>query len=213
MTGPPDRGVSVVVLAGGAASRLGRDKALEPVGGRPMLVMVVEALRGIAADVVIVGDRSGREDLDLPGDVRWTLDRYPDRRGPLAGLHAGASEAKNEVLLAVGCDMPFINPIVFAVLVHALESGPQEAVVPRIAGRSQPLHAVYQRGPVLERSARLLDDPGGRPGIQDLIRLLRIRYLDENELTPFDPDLRSFRSIDSQDDLDQARALTGELRR
>ena len=210
MTGPPDRGITVVVLAGGAASRLGRDKALEPVGGRPMLVRVVEALYEIATDVVVVGDRSGREDLQLPGDVRWTIDRYPDRRGPLAGLHAGAAEAKHEVLLAVGCDMPFINPIVFAVLVHALESGPQEAVVPRIEGRPQPLHAVYQRGPVIECAARLLDDPDGRPGVQDLIRLLRVRYLGEDELTPFDPDFRSFESVDTQDDLDRIRALTGE---
>jgi molybdopterin-guanine dinucleotide biosynthesis protein A len=210
MTGPPDRGITVVVLAGGAASRLGRDKALEPVGGRPMLVRVVEALHGIAEDVVIVGDRSARKGLELPRDVRWTVDRYPDGRGPLAGLHAGASRAKHEVLLAVGCDMPFLNPIVFAVLVYALESGPYEAVIPRVKGLPQPLHAVYQRGPVIERSARLLDNPDGRSGIRDLIRLLRVRYLDEDELTPFDPDLRSFRSVDTQDDLDRVRALIGE---
>ena len=106
--------------------------------------------------------------------------------------------------------MPFINPIVFAVLVHALESGPQEAVVPRIEGRSQPLHAVYQRGPVIERATRLLNDPDGRPGVQDLVRLLRVRFLGEDELTPFDPDLRSFKSVDTQDDLDRIRTLTGE---
>jgi molybdopterin-guanine dinucleotide biosynthesis protein A len=200
--------VSAVILAGGAASRLGRDKALEEVGGKPMLTRVVDAVRLIATEIVIVGDSSGRQHLDLPEIVRWTTDRYPGSRGPLAGLHAGAKESTNDLLLAVGCDMPFLNPIVLGMLVRAGASGFAEAVVPRIDGRAQPLHAVYRRDPVIERAEQLLESDG-RTGIQDLIRRLRAQYFGEEDVTPFDPDLRSFWSVNTADDLEHVRPIAG----
>jgi molybdopterin-guanine dinucleotide biosynthesis protein A len=47
-------GASVVVLAGGKSSRMGRPKALLPFGDEPLIVHIVCALRRIFPEIVVV---------------------------------------------------------------------------------------------------------------------------------------------------------------
>ncbi len=211
MSGRPEFPTTAVVLAGGRASRLGRDKALEEVGGSPLLARVVAAVSVISGDIVIVGDNdASRRAVTLPvAGVRWTQDRYGGERGPLAGLHAGLSEATHDLVVAVACDMPFLNPLVLASLVQAAGRGANEAVVPRIDGRPQPLHSVYRKEPVGERAAELLEESDRAPGIQDLLRRLRAEYVDQEQIALLDSELRSFRSVDTEVDLAEARRLAG----
>ena len=88
----PD-GIIGIVLAGGKSSRMGGgDKALLPLGGRPLLAHVVARLRPQVAEIVLnANDDPGRfAAFGLP----LVADRLAGQMGPLAGIHAGLAWAK-----------------------------------------------------------------------------------------------------------------------
>ena len=76
--------VAAIVLAAGAARRMrGRDKLLEPVGGRPVLRVVAEAARASRVDAGAGGGAAGR--AGAAGGAR----RARRRGGRGAGLGGG----------------------------------------------------------------------------------------------------------------------------
>src|SRR6267378_852837 len=98
------------VLAGGAITRLGRDKALVEFDGKPMLARMVELLREVTKSAKVVAARGKYETFG----VEIVEDRWPGE-GPLGGIitvleDAAGSAARSEWNLIVGCDMPFLTP-------------------------------------------------------------------------------------------------------
>lgn len=90
------------VLAGGASSRMGEDKALLRFCGRPMVEIAVEKLRGFCAEVGIAGNR---EDLAEFAPV------VPETRvavGPAAGVEAGLRASAQPWALFMPVDVPLI---------------------------------------------------------------------------------------------------------
>ena len=65
-------------------------------------------------------------------------DLVPDL-GPLGGVHAGLSAMPDEAGFFVACDMPFLNPALIGHMAGFADKA--DAVVPRIGGYLQPLHA------------------------------------------------------------------------
>ena len=104
-------GVIGIVLAGGKSSRMGGgDKALLPLGGRPLLAHVIERLRPQVAEIVLnANDDPGRfAAFGLP----LVPDRLAGQMGPLAGIHAGLAWAKanrpeSRFVITVAADTPF----------------------------------------------------------------------------------------------------------
>ncbi|MDE0665498.1 MAG: molybdenum cofactor guanylyltransferase [Acidimicrobiaceae bacterium] len=155
------------VLAGGASSRMGTDKAFVEIGGVPMVVRAVEALRaaGPAPVLVVGGDRERLHALGL--DV--LEDRYPGA-GPLGGVITalGVLDSHGDALEAVvtmPCDV--ISPDAAAVrrvlagLAAAADSAGGSAdadlIVPIGAGAPQWAHAAWRRrclGPLTEAFER-----------------------------------------------------------
>jgi len=142
--------VTAGILAGGASSRMGRNKALLEVGGRPILRRQLDLLRPLFERVLI-----GANDPDLyaPFGAEIIPDQLAER-SPLAGLHALLSAARTEHLFVVPCDAPFLNPRLIEHLLD-LRAG-FDAVVPESDAGLEPLHAVYSRSclPAIEECAR-----------------------------------------------------------
>src|SRR5881296_3687619 len=85
--------VTGIVLAGGRASRFGRDKLKEPYRGAPLLHHAVLRLAEVCADViVVVGPEGPRPDLPASSVVRVVRDAQ-EGLGPLAGVSAGLAES------------------------------------------------------------------------------------------------------------------------
>lgn len=102
------------VLAGGASTRFGSDKALAPYRGAPMIDHAAALLRGFAEEVVIVGgeraDYPAIPDLPAPG------------LGPLGGLCGALAHARLhgfETVLTVPCDTPDLPREALAALLAA----------------------------------------------------------------------------------------------
>jgi molybdenum cofactor guanylyltransferase len=97
--------VSAYVLAGGRSSRMGRDKALLELGGKPLIEHMVGKLRQLSDHVSIL---SGSPELagfaPLVPDLRESC-------GPLGGLEAALAHASRPWALVLPVDMPFL-PVV-----------------------------------------------------------------------------------------------------
>ena len=148
-----------VVLAGGTSRRMGQDKALLRSGAGPTLlertVATVHAagLREVVLSVSTVEQgRTWRDAVPAVAGLRLVVDAGPGR-GPLGGLHAALTAFPYQHVLLVACDMPRLDVAALRALLEKPRDA--DAVVPRVAGREQPLHALY--GPAcLPVAARLL---------------------------------------------------------
>jgi molybdopterin-guanine dinucleotide biosynthesis protein A len=168
------------VLAGGKSSRMGRDKALLELAGKPLALHAVVKLRRVCMDVHMLSDRP---ELDAFAPL------VPDLHancGPLGGVEAGLEYSARVYparrwSLFMPVDMPFLpsaflDQWVRAVIVRAREG--QRIAMFTVDGRPQPalclmhqevlpyVSRAIQRGefkllPVLEEAGRDLAERQG----------------------------------------------------
>lgn len=198
---------TAVVLAGGKSRRLGRDKAVEPIGGQPLIQRVLDRLEQVTKDaVVVVNDASRADELPLPDSVSTAVDLFPDG-GSLGGIYTGLSAAETEWAVAVACDMPFLN---VALLEHILaQREGADVVVPVLEGRPEPTHAAYSKVclPHMERRLRANDLKIAR-----FFDEVRVGYVEQLEVERFDPEHLSFFNVNTEQDLERAVRLVADGR-
>lgn len=195
--------VSGVILAGGASRRMGRDKALLDLGGRPLIAVVAERLRAVVGEVIICADQVERY---APFADRCVPDVYPGV-GTLGGLHAGLAAAAHEWAIVVGCDMPFIRPALLAWFVAAAANS-DLAILRHPDGRVEPLHAVYHRRCLSAIEAAIV---AGERRADAFHAGLRVRYVSPEELAPLDPNLWSFRNLNTPEEWRTAQGDLGAV--
>src|SRR5512133_599706 len=81
---------TAIVLAGGKSTRMGRPKALLPVGGEPLIARVVRTLRAVVDEVVVVS-APGQPVPVLPARVVHDEVAY---LGPLSGIRHGVAASR-----------------------------------------------------------------------------------------------------------------------
>jgi len=183
-------GCSLVILAGGLSRRMGRDKAVLPAGDGTLIEHLARRLAPVVDETIVAGG-SGRG--PLPG-VTMVEDRYPGL-GPLAGIHAGLLAARYRHVWVVGCDLPDVEPGL-ASLLCGFAPG-YDAAVPRIDGEPQSVCAVYDRA-LASRIDGLL--AAGERRVTMLLAASNVRYVTAEELRVVDPELRSFRNLNTPAD-------------
>ena len=194
--------IGCIVLAGGKALRLGRYKALETVGNRSLLEAVVFHLSYFNSSVVVVTAREQpvHQFIDYP-KLRVVTDTYPGK-GPLGGIYTGLAASNSFYNLVVACDMPFLNQALLRYMVQV--SANFDLVVPRLGEMVEPLHAVYSQD-CLAPAEYLLKQ--GSLATRELISLVRVRYVEDEEINRFDPNHLSFFNINTEADLKRAEEL------
>ena len=200
MSQPEQQSVSAIVLAGGQSRRMGRDKALIEYQGRPIIAHVIDTLRALSDDLVVVSNRS---DLYGPFGARVVAD-YDPPCGPLGGIAAGLRAAQHQLAVVVACDMPFLNVPLLRWLIHLAEE--YDAVVPQTGDEFEPLHAVYRRechGPIVQRLER------GERRVISFFADVRLRPVLESEWRKLDPAGRSLINLNTPDDLDVLSSAAG----
>jgi molybdopterin-guanine dinucleotide biosynthesis protein A len=192
-----------IVLAGGRSTRMGTSKAMLPFGPETMLQRVVRVLGDLVAPIVVVA-AADQELPTLPPEVIIARDER-EGRGPLEGLRAGLKALPTEVDVAyvTSCDVPLLVPG-FVRQMLDLTDGYDVAVM-EIDGFTHPLSAVYRRS-TLAVVEELLAKDRLRPVF--LFDAVRTRRVHPHEVTA-DPDLRTLRNLNTQDDYRQALADAG----
>ncbi|NVN98420.1 MAG: formate dehydrogenase accessory sulfurtransferase FdhD [Geobacteraceae bacterium] len=190
---PKIAGVAGAILAGGQSSRMGRNKALLPIHGRPIIEEIYRKMAGLFKEVVIV--------TNSPEDYAFLpCPKIPDihmGKGSMAGVHAALEWSPEERIFVVACDMPFLDPI--AVRAFAARLDCETALVPCTDGGFEPLHSFYSK-----KIAHLLDEAlqADRPKILDLLQTLDTRFIPADEVARISPGFRSFINLNRPEEYD-----------
>ena len=182
---------TAIVLAGGRSSRMGQPKALLPFDGTPLIVHIVDFLRHLFEQVIVVAAPG----QPLPAmTVTLLYDDVP-YQGPVGGICYGLRAAQAEAAFVTSCDSAFLNRHLIAHLISQIAD--YDVVVPRWENRLQPLHAIYKRMvlPLLEQQ---LAHGELRPVF--LFDRVRTRTIEGEEIRRFDPEGASFFNMNTPDD-------------
>lgn len=170
--------LTIAVLAGGAASRLGGcDKGLALFDGRALVDHVLEAaaaMHGDRIDYLIIANRN----LDAYARRAQALaDLVPGTRGPLAGVATALAACRTRWLLTVPVDCPRPPADLYLRLAQGAALHAADALVAHDGERRQPLFALYR--PELARSAALAAAAGeGVARWQDAIAARDVDFAD-----------------------------------
>ena len=187
--------ITGIILAGGASSRMGRDKARLPVGSHLLIDVVLRRLRPRVDRLLVIGNAENVRELRyLPVDAVLT-DVRP-ARGPLMGLYTGLMHSETDWNLCVPCDMPWIDDRLLArLLAHRRAWVALVASLHPVDG-PQPFPLLCRTG-VCRTIGALLDS--GERALQVLLRCpeARLVRVEEPEL------LRSFANLNTAAQYDE----------
>lgn len=184
-----------VIVAGGAGSRMGTDKAMVELGGRTLLQRVGAALETAGLPVVV----SGREKA-LAGYEAIPDDDGLGGGGPALGLASVFRRYHETDLLLVAVDQPLLRP---ASVAHLLEL-PGDAVLPTMGEHPQVTCALYRHA-----CRRPLEDmlAAGEFKLRELLHRVAATLVPETQWASWGEDGRSWLSLDTPQAVHDAEAL------
>jgi molybdopterin-guanine dinucleotide biosynthesis protein A len=155
----PRPSITGLVLAGGQGRRMGGvDKGLQLLEGRSLVEWTLDRLRNQVDELLISANRN--RDAYAQFGARVLPDEFSGYAGPLAGLHAGFTHARYELVASVPCDAPFLPADLVARLATPLMNSGIDIAVARTGTRTHPVVCVARRRLLAHLAAFL--DAGGR---------------------------------------------------
>jgi len=202
--GKSGSGVAGYVLAGGASSRFGVDKARVEIDGRPMLARMIELMRGVTETTKIVAmeGKYGEFGVDVVEDC------WPGQ-GPLGGIitalmATGNAKHGHNWNFVLSCDMPFLTQEWLAYMLEGAERSNAEVIVPRSAQGLEPLCACWRTSAVKKLMYAFED---GVRKVTEAMKRLEMEVLDEQDWKRFDSAGRLFWNMNTQADYEEARRI------
>jgi molybdopterin-guanine dinucleotide biosynthesis protein A len=193
--------IAAVIIAGGASSRMGAEKALTILRGKPILQHILDR---IAPQTMLLAiNANGDQGRFKTFGITVIPDRKRELGTPLAGLHAAlwfARETGADAVFTVPSDTPFLPRD----LVSRLGEAQSPAAVASSNGQKHYLTGLWSQGLVEDIEAAI-----------DLDRLVRVRDWAMRTgaasvdwpTQPFDP----FFNVNTPADLAEAERLAAEF--
>ena len=189
------------ILAGGENTRIPVPKGLLVIEGKTIVERSLDVLTRVFDRVVISTNAPEyyfRFGVPLIGDVRR-------ERGPMTGVFSVFAATEADALFVVACDMPFPSEGLIRSLVNTFEqqrpSGePIDAVIPLFEGKPEPLFGIYGAR-VRDRMEALISE--GKSGLNDLLPVITVAYVDEAAVRAVDPLCRSFVNLNTREDYEK----------
>lgn len=165
------------ILAGGAGHRIGGDKALVDLCGKPLIAYAARPLRA-CAEVTIVGAAKAA----VPLGASAIEDAEGVARGPLAGICAAMEWAQLRApwLAIVPCDTPFLPDDLVKRLAETARTQGARVVCARSAPRGlQPLVSLWETG--LAAQIRAAAQAEKYPPMRRLVEVLGAAFVELSE--------------------------------
>jgi molybdopterin-guanine dinucleotide biosynthesis protein A len=185
-------GVTGIVLAGGQGRRMGGvDKGLQPLHGKPMVAAVLARLAPQVSEILI----NANQNLETYAGFGYRVvpDAIGGFAGPLAGLHAGLSEAGHALVLTAPCDSPFLPLDLFDRLHRQL--GDKDLAVAKTGDQPHPVFALVRTS--VKKNLEDFLSGGGRK-IDAWYSSLKVVEVS------FDDEADAFRNINTREELNSA---------
>ena len=198
------RPIAAYILAGGASSRMGREKGLLEFDGVPLIVHTARLVEPLVSNVTVVGPAEayaalGWRAIGDHADEPSHSNRV--RRGPLAGIAAALSETRSPWNLVLACDLPFLSAAWVDWLLSRASDSTGQVVIPRTHRGLEPLAAVYRREcgpPIAEALAR------GERKVTDVIQNFQMDVVEASEWRHVDPGGLVLKNMNTPADYEEA---------
>ncbi len=130
-----------IILAGGQSRRMGYNKAMALIQGRPMIEWIIQVLNEVTPNIIL----STANNAFNYSDLRVVPDIFPGA-GPVGGIYAALKSSPTHLNLVMSCDMPFVPVPLLVFLIEEARKGTVAATLPVDEnGQMQPLCAIYSK--------------------------------------------------------------------
>jgi len=192
----PIEDCTAVVLAGGASSRMGQNKADVRLAGEPLLDRTIRLMRPVFTHVVV----SVREPRSHPACPQ--IFDMAGGGGPMAGIVTALAQVPTPWIFAVACDMPFVSCELVRCM--ARQRNGWDALVPVVAGMPQPLAGFYARRALSVMKRQMAR---GEFSLQQLLHHVNSCLVPEHEVRALDPAMHSLIDLDTPEDVQRAEFI------
>ncbi len=131
--------VTGIILAGGKSSRMGAEKGLQLLCGKPLISYAIEALTGLCSEIIISSSSNAYAGFGF----KTVADEFPGI-GPMGGIYSSLKQSTSAQNLVLSCDLPFVTVELMA---YILKQGKEfEVAVPWEGERHyEPLCGFYNQ--------------------------------------------------------------------
>ncbi len=183
--------VTGIILAGGASSRMGKDKGLCEFKGKSLVTYAIEALLPIC-DTILISSNNTEDYQKFGFDV--VGDEYKGI-GPIGGIFSSLSQSTTKHNIVISCDTPFLNSQLLEYVLKNVEG--YDIVVPE-HGNSylEPLAGYYSNSviSVLEDSIKAKDFK-----LMNLFNRVKFKSIKVDSITGYSNNL--FKNLNTPRDL------------
>jgi len=186
-----------IILAGGQSRRMGMEKGLVIYKSQPLIHWSVAVFKEICDEILI----SSNSDCYHYLGYKVVRDAKTDS-GPMGGIYSCLLESKTKVNLVLSCDMPFITPDIFNILMNI--KGDSRICVPWYENdHYEPLCGIYLKD-VLPEMKIFMDRKNYK--LPELFHSTQFKAVKISDIKPRIPD-HYFMNINSPIDLESAEKL------
>jgi len=183
---PRFHSTGAIILAGGKSSRMGQDKGLMFLDGKPMIQYVIDVTKKITTNILIVANNKHYQSFGLP-----VVKDIFSEKGPLGGVYTGLTHSPFEYNLVLSCDVPYLTGGVLESLLENCTGF--DITVAQSAGKIHPLIGVYRKTSLVVIEKNLHSE---KLKLMDLFADLKDNIVEMNDFLP-----ENFRNINSPGDL------------
>jgi molybdopterin-guanine dinucleotide biosynthesis protein A len=130
--------ITAIILAGGKSTRMKNEKGLILFGKKTLVEHVIESLKKITNNIIIITQNPGYEKFGYP----CYADLFQDK-GALGGIYSGLTYSTTQKNLVVGCDMPFLSEKLLSELIN--ETGEEDVLLTEHMGKAEPLCSIFDK--------------------------------------------------------------------
>ncbi len=179
-----------IILSGGKSSRMGKEKGLCLLQGKPLIEYSFDLLKKFCDSIIISSNNNVYEYLEcqiIKDEVQGI--------GPAGGIYSCLQASVNDENFIISCDMPLITVGLIQYLLSQKKDF--DALIPLFNGFPEPLCAFYHKSciPVFKKS---IDE--GKYKIQDIIKNLNAGFAEiKSSDAAYNPHL--FTNVNATEDL------------
>lgn len=189
--------VTGIILAGGKSSRMGAEKGLQELCGKPLIHYAIKALSGLCNTIIISSSSEAYKSLGY----KVVADEFPGI-GPMGGIYSTLKQSETEANLVLSCDLPFVPTELMSYILE--NSKGCKVAVPWMGNQQyEPLCGYYNLSVLDQMSAFIQSKNYKLPDLFDEISINRLVI--NNKLAFYNDSM--FLNVNSKHDLVTAENL------